>query len=204
MNCVECEHENEKQGEWNVRMTMTTTTLSQSRAALVSTSTNEFVFFAGGVLSLFPTGKASDRVDIFNMLSGSWTTTSLSLARVALAATSSSNLVFFAGGGVSFEGDLKSFNFTGNATDRVDIYNISDESWSNASLSQPRAFLAATSVGNLVLFGGGVNNESVFKVVDVFDVTSNAWTTTTLSQPRYLLASTSINNRYALFAGKIY
>jgi hypothetical protein len=60
--------------------------------------------------------------------------------------------------------------------------------------------LAATSVGNLVLFGGGYNS-SYFKVVDVFNVTSNTWTTATLSQARYYLTATSVDNRYALFGG---
>jgi hypothetical protein len=54
----------------------------------------------------------------------------------------------------------------------VDIYNILNGSWSTATLSQPRCVLAATSVGNLVLFGGGQNSTGYFNVVDVFDVTN--------------------------------
>ncbi len=38
----------------------------------------------------------------------------------------------------------------------VDIYNSSSNTWTNASLSQARALLAATSVGNLALFAGGL------------------------------------------------
>jgi hypothetical protein len=67
-------------------------------------------------------------------------------------------------------------------------------SWSTATLSQPRCCLAATSVGNLVLFGGGFNSNGTSNVVDVFDVTNNRWTTTTLSQARSGLAATSVNN----------
>jgi hypothetical protein len=69
------------------------------------------------------------------------------------------------------------------------------------SLSQPRYALAATSVGNLVLFGGGYSLNGPFNVVDVFDVTNNTWTTATLSQARYYLAATTVDNRYALFGG---
>jgi hypothetical protein len=75
-------------------------------------------------------------------------------------------------------------------------------SWSTATLSQPRCCFAATSVGNLVLFGGGYSLTNVpSNVGDVFDVSSNTWTTATLSQRRYGLAATSVDNRYALFAG---
>jgi hypothetical protein len=64
-------------------------------------------------------------------------------------------------------------------------------------LSQPRCCLAATSVGNLVLFGGGrkidnQSNDNPSNVVDVFNVTSNTWTTATLSEARFALAATSV------------
>jgi hypothetical protein len=68
-------------------------------------------------------------------------------------------------------------------------------------LSQPRHRLAATSVGNLVLFGGGYNSNGLSNVVDEFNLTSNTWTTATLSQARSDLVATSVDNRYALFAG---
>jgi hypothetical protein len=74
-------------------------------------------------------------------------------------------------------------------------------SWSTATLSQPRRSLAATSVGNFVLFGGGYNSNGFSNVVNVFDVTSNTWTTATLSQAHSYLAATSIDNRCALFGG---
>jgi hypothetical protein len=72
----------------------TTTTLSQARYVLAATSSGELVFFAGGYNSTGP----SNRVDIYNVTSGSWTTSTLSIPRVDLAATSSQNLVFFGGG----------------------------------------------------------------------------------------------------------
>jgi hypothetical protein len=157
IKCVECGYKHEER-EWNGRMT--TSTLSQSRGGLVATSSGELVFFGGGISSLLPTGKTSDRVDIYNVTSGSWTTSTLSIPRVALAATSSQNLVFFGGG----------WNGT-TVSDRVDIYNTLNGSWSTATLSQPRCCLAATSVRNLVLFGGGFNSTGYSKVVDVFNVT---------------------------------
>jgi hypothetical protein len=169
----------------------TTTILSQARSRLAATSSGELVFFAGGENATGP----SDRVDIYNVRSGSWTIATLSIPRYDLAATSSQNLVFFAGGRKEKEWPPKT------VADRVDIYNTLNGSWSAATLSQPRCCLAATSVGNLVLFGGGCKSNGSTKVVDVFNVTNNTWTTATLSQARYYLAATSVDNRYALFGG---
>jgi predicted Ser/Thr protein kinase len=179
----------------------TTATLSEARFVLGATSSNELVFFGGGATSL--TSGSTDRVDILNVTSDSWTTTTLSIPRIGLAVTSSGNLVFFAGGGNLSYINIQSNNFTGNATDRVDVYNTSNNSWYTATLSQARATLAATSVGNLILFGGGYdpNGSKESKVVDIYNVTNNTWTNATLSQARYTLAATSVASRYALFAG---
>jgi hypothetical protein len=177
----------------------TTATLSQPRAHPSAISSGEFVFFAGGILSVSVSQgmfEATDRVDILNVMSGVWTTATLSMARALIATATLRDLVFFAGGGrTSLEAN--------GTTDRIDIYNISSGSWSTATLSQPRYGLAATSVGDLVLFGGGtpgeVENES--NVIDVYNVSSNTWTTATLSQARVGLGATSVANRFALFAG---
>jgi hypothetical protein len=169
-----------------------TATLSDPRYSLAAASSNELVFFGGGMSAI--TMGPTDRVDIYNVASGIWTTAILSIPRYYLAATSSGNLVFFAGGWNS------SVIF-----DEVDIYNTSAGSWSTATLSQSRWALAATSVGNLVFFGGGFNASNGFSdVVDIYNVTSNAWTNSTLSQARGYLTSVSAANRYAFFAGGLF
>jgi hypothetical protein len=45
--------------------------------------------------------------------------------------------------------------FTGAIFDVVDVYNSVTGAWSTARLSVARSRLAATSVGNMVLFAGG-------------------------------------------------
>jgi hypothetical protein len=65
--------------------------------------------------------------------------------------------------------------------------------WNTTTLSQPRSYLAATSLGNLAFFGGGqTNNDQPSNVVDIFNSTSQTWSTATLSQNRYQLATSSI------------
>jgi len=168
----------------------TTASLSQERRSPFSVSLSDLVFFAGGYNA---TIGSSDRVDIYNVTSGSWTTATLSVPRYDGGAAFSGSLVFFAGGTNDMNGIYN----------QVDIYNVSDGSWSTANLSQARYGLAAASVGNLVLFGGGYNGTVFFNVVDIYNVSSNTWTTATLSQARKYLAATSVSGRYALFAGGV-
>lgn len=60
-----------------------------------------------------------------------------------------------------------------------------------ATLSIGRSYLAATSSGPLVFFGGGVVFSTKSDVVDIFNTNFLIWTTATLSQARCYLAATS-------------
>jgi kelch-like protein 20 len=71
---------------------------------------------------------------------------------------------------------------------------------STTSLSQARNDLAAASVKDLVLFGGGYNGTSYLNRVDIYNATSGQWNTTSLSQARCFLAAASVNN-LVLFGG---
>jgi hypothetical protein len=46
---------------------------------------------------------------------------------------------------------------TGTYFDVVDLYNSATGAWSTAQLSVARSRLAATSVGNVALFAGGIS-----------------------------------------------
>jgi hypothetical protein len=177
-------------------ITQATATLSQARWRFAAASSGSLVLFAGGKQG--PT-TPSAQVDIYNSATGTWTTATLSVARSDLAAAAFANLVFFAGG---WNGNYASPSVVYST---VDIYNVSNQSWGTASLSQARGALAATSVGNFVLFAGGWNfapsSSVTFNTVDMYNVPSNSWTTATLSQARSFLRATSIANRWAIFAG---
>jgi hypothetical protein len=47
----------------------------------------------------------------------------------------------------------------------VDLYNSASGTWSTAQLSVARIHLAATSVGNVAIFAGGVSGNCSFCVV---------------------------------------
>jgi predicted Ser/Thr protein kinase len=125
------------------------------------------------------------------------TTATLSEARYHLAAAASENLVFFAGG-------MKRINETSGyytPSDRVDIYNITSNIWTNATLSEARYALVAAVSENLVLFAGGMNQDKMpSDRVDIYNITSSTWTNATLSIGRYELAATASNN-LVFFAG---
>ena len=66
-------------------------------------------------------------------------------------------------------------------------------------LSDARSNLAATTVGNYALFGGGYSGS---RVVDAYDASLTRITPTGFSNGRYNLAATTVGN-YALFGGGI-
>ena len=68
-----------------------------------------------------------------------------------------------------------------------------------AALVLPRYGLAATTVGNYALFGGGYDN-SYRVAVDAYNTSLTRATRTSLSQERANLAATTVGN-YALFGG---
>jgi hypothetical protein len=70
----------------------------------------------------------------------------------------------------------------------------------NATLSEQRGYLAATSSGHYAYFGGGSPYSST---VDIFDATSRNWLVANLGIVRSGLAATSVGDR-ALFAGGYY
>jgi hypothetical protein len=67
------------------------------------------------------------------------------------------------------------------------------------ALSTARYNLAASTIGNYALFGGGSTGSSS-KVVDAYDESLTRTTQTALSATRWGLAATTVGN-YALFGG---
>jgi hypothetical protein len=77
----------------------------------------------------------------------------------------------------------------------VDIYNVTSNICTTATLSLARAGLAATSVANRwVIFAGGHGASGPSNTVDIFDSLNKLWNISTLSQARFWFAATSINN----------
>ena len=122
----------------------------------------------------------------------------LSIARNRIATVTAGNKIFFAGGR----------NSTGNIS-RVDIYDVSSQSWSTAELSLARSGIKAIACGNNVLFASGYCDPgySYSSRIDIYDLTTQSWSTTELpfaqltgtNYVSYLLTVASVGNK-ALFA----
>ena len=83
------------------------------------------IFFAGGIDTAVRAW--SDKVDVYDALTGSWSTIQLSEPRSNLAVASLGNKVLFAGG-------VKALGFQNIVvSDKVDIYDISSNSWSTGN-----------------------------------------------------------------------
>ncbi|MGI8583746.1 MAG: PKD domain-containing protein, partial [Chitinophagaceae bacterium] len=100
----------------------------------------------------------------------------LSKARAGMAVASAGNKIVFAGG--------QSNGCTGSwcedwGSSRVDIYDVSTNSWSIAELSAHRYGIAAIAVGNKIFFAGGEAgdgaNNFLYSNVDIYDVSTNTW-----------------------------
>lgn len=173
-----------------------THTLSQPRGLLAATALSErYVLFAGGQDA---SGNKSDVVDIFDALTLTWSVAKLSLPRSMLAATSAGEIALFAGGELSeHEGNTS----TADDTDRVDLYDSRDGTWSTASLSIARKKLAATSLDDVALFAGGYLSAAGPRAEwDAYDAVSGAWSRGNLSAPRMRLQAASAGGA-ALFIG---
>ena len=114
----------------------------------------------------------------------------LSEARYGMVSASAGNKILFAGGATSNSGST-----------RVDIYDISTNSWSIAELSIGRDNMTAGAVGNKIFFAGGYSDVNhVSTRVDIYDAGNNTWSTAELSEGRAILASATAGNKI-LFAG---
>jgi hypothetical protein len=110
----------------------------------------------------------------------------LSQNRSLLAAASIGDVVIFGGGTPD--------GFTMSAV--IDMYNVTSNLWFTVNLSQPRAFLAATSSSaastNKIFFGGGVSNTGLSNIVDIFDFDVSSLHFTSPMLPSY--SSTEISS----------
>ena len=180
----------------------TPTELSQARTGLAATTIapaggsspqSGYALFGGGLFG----DTYSATVDAYDQNLTRSTPTVLSQARRFLAATT----VAPAGGSIPQSGyALFGGGYDGSSyLNVVDAYDSDLTRSTPTALSQARDSLAAKTVGNYALFGGGyVDGYSA--VVDAYNTSLTRSTPTELSQARVGLAATSVGN-YALFGG---
>ena len=108
----------------------------------------------------------------------------LSVGRTNMATVSAGNKIFFAGGTVG----------AGTLSSRVDIYDITSQTWSTAQLSIARHLLSAVASGNMVFFAGGFSTGATSRV-DIYNLTTQTWSVAELSQARAYIETASVGNK---------
>jgi hypothetical protein len=179
--------------------TWTTTQLSNSRGDIAVASVGNKIFFAGGVnwdnYQSVQWNGSYDNVDIYNASNNTWSVAHLSKARESICAVVVGNKVIFAGG-TYFTRNPNIGNPVGNASDVVDIYDVSTDTWSVAKLSVARTEISAVVIGNNVYFAGGsgYGNAQSLDIVDVYNSGTNTWTSSTLPNEVALKESYQVGN----------
>jgi N-acetylneuraminic acid mutarotase len=169
----------------------TTAELSIPRFGLTAITAGNKIFFAGGITEGAIYGLVLSRVDIYDVLTNTWSIAELSEPRWnGIAAAVIGNKVFFAGGENYSSG-------TNTFTNRVDIYNLSDNTWSIATLSQTRNGLTATMADEKIYFAGGWNNIDgpTSNIIDIYNGQTNSWSISSLATPRAYQAAIAIQNK---------
>ena len=160
---------------------------SHFRTGAAIASVGSKILFAGGGDGMGDS--QTSQVDIYDASSDTWSIAQLSAARQSLAAATIGDKVFFAGGfGYPDGSNWGDFN-------TVDIYDNSNNSWSTASLSQPRNDITATTAGNKIYFAGGGSGMNVLKIIDIYDAATNLWSASSLQQPRTDMASIAADGK---------
>ena len=112
--------------------------------------------------------------------------------------------VGWAGSKIVFAG-AASYGGQTTPSTRVDIYDITTNSWSMAELSVARQDFAVVASGNKIFFAGGWEGNwwdfpVMFTNVDIYDAATNSWSVKHLSEPRAWMGAASAQSK-VFFAG---
>jgi hypothetical protein len=165
---------NETSNAWS------TAELSQARCCLVTAATDNKVAFAGGSLqaSSNPGDVATKRVDIYDVVTGTWSRSSLSVARYWLVGAALGTTMIFAGG---LDNTAKNYNL-------ADIYDTYTGQWTTTHLHSSGTSIVPATIGTKIIFFGKT-------VADIYDICSKSWSTITLSKSKFGGAAASTLNK---------
>lgn len=181
---------------WSIKL------YTEGRKSIAPVTLDDRVLFAGGIGRNVNGFFYSKKVDIYNNTTGVWSSKTLSQARAVGGVGAANGKAVFAGG-------VKATNPTTYqpvTTNRVDIYDYASNAFTSTSLSTSRSGMAVASVGNKIIFAGGIKSYKnngyavVSDVVDIYDAVANTWSTATLSTARTGIAAVVIGTK-AYFAG---
>src|SRR4030095_8469035 len=122
----------------------------------------------------------------------------LSKSRHGMSIAAAGNKIVFAGGAWS----LDCPECWGSS--RADIYDLTNNTWSTAELSEGRWSIGSVAAGNKIFFAGGQWGDGAFDSyytnVDIYDASSNTWKVVHLSEPRAYISAGAAGDQ-VFFAG---
>jgi hypothetical protein len=152
------------------------------------------------------------KVDVYNANTNSWSVSDFSEARKwGMSAIAYGTKIFFAGGFTErYDSLVKVCDEYGAncdsvpawvASDRIDIWDASNNSWSVEHLSEARGGLAVGILGNKIVFVSGVKpyvddyypREMVSPVVDFYNTTDNSWSASWYGPANTLMIEYDVN-----------
>ncbi len=144
--------------------TWSTASLSVARGFTAAVTVGNKAFFAGGTRS---DNMQSDVVDIFDYDTGEWSTANLSTPRsFTTSGAGACDKAYFAGGGKL---NMPTFYFQ-NASNVVDIYDPSLDTWSADVLSNSVINHSVTAVQNHILVAGGLSYTQPLSIMDLVQI----------------------------------
>jgi len=162
-------------GDWEVAH------LSEGRFAMGEAVVGDVAVFAGGdkLATEF-----SDSIDFYNFTTDSWTTKMLFQARGYAAAAAIGDKVMIVGGMTNPSDEY-------SATDLIETYDLTNESWAFETFPNPRAFIEpACVIANKVYLAGGGNFlasgghwASNTDLLDIYDYGNGEWALEHLTKP---------------------
>ncbi len=192
----------------------TTTSLSSRRKDLAAATVGSKVFFAGGSTDDF-LDSISNRIDIYDLITNTWSLAALSEPKAGLAAVTSNNKVYFAGG-ISGYNLLPNNSFEWVASNKIDVYDNSTNTWSTSFLDKARYYLAGINTGSNIFWAGGmitnpgnVGPQYHSCAVEIKDVNNQSISLAYLYQPMdfYICAGQNAvvkENKIVFFTGSRY
>ncbi len=148
----------------------TTAELSQARWHPSMVANGHVLVVGGGCFDYEET--FSDRVDIYNALTGIWTQATLSAPRYTAGIAAAGDKVIF-GGGISHDPETGDHIFLNT----VDIYDINTQQWTTDTFpAGPRFFIRGIGVGNKAYFMGGRSDlQTLTSTVQIYDTETSTW-----------------------------
>ena len=179
--------------------TWSTAELSVARHGVAAVAVENKVFFAGGHTNQYGDIDIVEHatVDIYDVSTNTWSVAALSEPRGYLSAVSMGNKVFFAGG-YWIEGP-----WTFHYSKTIDIYDLSTNTWSVASLSDGGTDISAVACNNKVYFAGGFSGNYFSNKIDIYDNATNSWSVSTLTESKSTIGGIAVNNKIYWAGGSL-